>query len=89
MEPNSMETDRVITTIKQIISETLGLESEYIDMDARFRDDLGADSIDLASIAMLIEDEFDISIESSVATKFENLRDLSAFLEENLENREK
>ena len=88
MEPNSIETGRVITIIKQIISETLGLELENIDMDSKFRDDLGADSIDLASIAMLIEDEFDISIEASVATQFENLRDLSAFLEENLENGE-
>jgi acyl carrier protein len=44
--------------IKAIIVEQLGVEPEKITMDARFREDLEADSLDLVELIMAFEDEF-------------------------------
>ena len=45
-----------------IIADVLGIDPEEITMDTTFDDDLGADSLDIASIIMAIEDEYDISV---------------------------
>ncbi|MDD5225069.1 MAG: acyl carrier protein [bacterium] len=50
--------DKVIN----IISEQLGMGVEEIQPEARFMEDLGADSLDLVELVMAMEDEFDISI---------------------------
>ncbi|MDR2359731.1 MAG: acyl carrier protein [Oscillospiraceae bacterium] len=53
--------DRLTEQIKEIIAEQLNLDSADITLDTRFKEDLDADSIDLAELAMTIEDKFRIS----------------------------
>ena len=43
-----------------IIADVLGIDPDEITMDTTFDDDLGADSLDVASIIMGIEDEYDV-----------------------------
>lgn len=44
--------------IQAIIVDLLGVEPEQVTMDARFREDLEADSLDLVELIMAIEEEF-------------------------------
>ncbi len=48
--------------IKSAVAEQLGKKVEEIGNELSFKDDLGADSLDLAELVMGFEDEFDISI---------------------------
>jgi len=48
--------------IKEIIVDKLGIEESKITEDARFIEDLGADSLDTVELIMQFEEEFDIEI---------------------------
>ena len=52
-----------------IIVDVLGVEEDDITPDATFVDDLGADSLDVAQIIMGIEEEFDVTVDTDVASK--------------------
>ncbi|MDH4168938.1 MAG: acyl carrier protein [Acidimicrobiia bacterium] len=43
--------------------EVLSVEAEQIVPDARFAEDLDADSLDLVELVMALEEEFDVSVE--------------------------
>ena len=48
--------------IKEIIIDKLGIDDGKITMDAKFIDDLGADSLDTVELIMQFEEEFSIEI---------------------------
>ena len=48
--------------IKEIIIDKLGVEESKINLDAKFIDDLGADSLDTVELIMQFEEEFSIEI---------------------------
>jgi len=48
--------------IKEIIIDKLGIEEGKISMEAKFIDDLGADSLDTVELIMQFEEEFSIEI---------------------------
>ena len=48
--------------VKEIIIDKLGVEEGKINMDAKFIDDLGADSLDTVELIMQFEEEFGIEI---------------------------
>ena len=50
----------VFEKIKSIISEQLGVDEDIITMDSSFKDDLGADSLDVVELVMAVEEEFDV-----------------------------
>ena len=47
---------------KEIVSENLGVDSAQITEASSFKDDLGADSLDLFEMVMALEDEYEIEI---------------------------
>ncbi|MCJ7550605.1 MAG: acyl carrier protein [Anaerolineae bacterium] len=51
-------TEDAYSKIKAIIVDTLAVEEDKITPEANFRDDLGADSLDLVELIMAFEDEF-------------------------------
>jgi len=55
--------------IKEIIIDKLGIEENKITNDARFIEDLGADSLDTVELIMQFEEEFDIEISDDDAEK--------------------
>ena len=61
--------DEVFDTIKGIISELLDIDDEEITMDARFREDLEADSLDLVELIMEFEERFGGEISDEDAQK--------------------
>ncbi len=50
--------NEVYEKVKAIIIDTLSIEENKITPEARFREDLGADSLDLVELIMAFEDEF-------------------------------
>ena len=48
--------------IKEIVIDKLGVEEPKVNMDAKFIDDLGADSLDTVELIMQFEEEFGIEI---------------------------
>lgn len=57
-----MDREQVREKVIEVICEQLQVEREKLKDETSFIDDLGADSLDLAELAMEFEDEFDISI---------------------------
>ena len=53
--------------VKEIIIDKLGIDNEKITMDAKFIDDLGADSLDTVELIMQFEEEFNIEIPDTEA----------------------
>ena len=58
-----------LTRVKEIIIDKLGIEEEKINLEARFIEDLGADSLDTVELIMQFEEEFDIEIPDDDAEK--------------------
>jgi len=48
--------------IKEIICEQLSVDESEVSMEASFKDDLGADSLDLFELVMALEEEYGIEI---------------------------
>ncbi len=63
------ETRDYYVRIKEIIIDKLGIEENKITNDARFIEDLGADSLDTVELIMQFEEEFDIEISDDDAEK--------------------
>jgi len=66
--------------IKQIIAEKLEISMQQITDDAKFIDDLGADSLDVVELIMTLEDEFEIEISDEEAEKIVTVRNAIDFM---------
>ncbi|MES2504389.1 MAG: acyl carrier protein [Myxococcota bacterium] len=55
--------------IKAIIADQLGVSEEEVRSEARFIEDLGADSLDIVELIMAMEEEFEIEIPDEEAEK--------------------
>ena len=56
------EINSKLETIKKLVAENLGVDGADITEESSFKEDLGADSLDLFELAMALEDEFGIEI---------------------------
>ena len=70
--------------VKEIIVDQLGVEEEEVTIDARFREDLKADSLDLVELIMAFEEEFGGEIPDEEAQKLLSVRDAVEYLEDKL-----
>lgn len=70
----------MLEKMKQIIAEQLNCDEETIGMDTSFKDDLGADSLDLFELVMALEEEYGIEIPAEELTEIETIGDVIEFL---------
>lgn len=49
--------------MREIIAEQLNVDVSEIHMETSFKDDLGADSLDLFELVMALEEEYDIELD--------------------------
>ena len=70
--------------IKQIIVDELGVDEAEVTENARFIEDLGADSLDLVELVMRFEEEFDIEIPDDAAEHIQTVGDAVKFIGEKL-----
>ena len=80
MSDNSIE-----EKVKSIIVEQLGVNAEQVTTEAKFIEDLGADSLDTVELVMELEDEFEISIPDEEAEKIRTVGDAIKHIAEHLE----
>ena len=66
--------------IKELIVEGLGVEEEKVVETANFKDDLGADSLDLFELIMAFEDEFDVKIPTEDLEKIVTVGDVVKYI---------
>lgn len=71
----------VYDRIRGIIVEQLNVEAQEVTPDARFVDDLGADSLDVVELIMRIEEELEIEIPDEEAEKLQTVADAVAYVE--------
>ncbi len=57
-----MDEKEIRSKVVEIVKDKLGVEDDKITDDAKYVDDLGADSLSLVDIAMALEDEFGMKI---------------------------
>lgn len=74
----------VFEKVKSIISEVINIDNSKITLDSKLESDLGADSLDAVEIIMLIEDEFNISLDDEVTQNIKTVDDLVKFIEEKM-----
>lgn len=55
--------------VKEIVAQQLGVNEEQVTEEASFKDDLGADSLDIVELVMAFEEEFNIEIPDDDAEK--------------------
>ncbi len=67
--------------VKQIIVDELGVEESEVTPNARFVDDLGADSLDNVELVMRFEEEFGVEIPDEDAEKIQSVRDAVEYIE--------
>ena len=72
--------DELFNKMKKLIAEKLDVDEEKITMDASFRQDHGADSLDTYELVYAIEEELKIQIPDEKANEFETVRDAYEFI---------
>jgi acyl carrier protein len=72
--------DELFEKIKKLIAEKLEVEEDKITLEASFRQDLGADSLDTYELVYAIEEEMGITIPDEKANEFETVGDAVAFI---------
>ncbi|KKK39598.1 acyl carrier protein [Mesobacillus campisalis] len=65
----------VLERVTKIIVDRLGVDENQVTLEASFKDDLGADSLDVVELVMELEDEFDMEISDDDAEKIATVGD--------------
>ncbi|GAB1472466.1 acyl carrier protein [Chloroflexota bacterium] len=71
------------TELKVIIKDLLGADEEKITMEARFREELEADSLDLVELIMAFEDKFNADISDEDAQKITTVGEAVKYIDAN------
>lgn len=72
----------MLEKVKKIISEQLSVEESQINESASFKEDLGADSLDLFELVMALEEEFDIEIPTDDLNNILTVADVINYLKD-------
>lgn len=80
-----MSTVSLLVKITQIIVDQLGVDKTAIVPEAKFIDDLGADSLDIVELLMALEDEYGIEVPDEDAEGMQTVGDIVRYIEERME----
>ena len=70
----------MLEKMKETIAEQLGVEEDEISLETSFKEDLGADSLDLFELTMALEEEYDIEIPAEELGEIETVNDVVEYL---------
>ena len=74
----------VFEEIKAIIVDLLGVDEDKVTLDARLREDLEADSLDLVELIMAFEDKFGEEISDEEAQQITTIGEAVKFVEDRM-----
>lgn len=64
-----MTKEDIMAKVKSVVSEKLNVGEDQVTAEAKFVEDLGADSLDQVELIMALEDEFELKIPEEEAEK--------------------
>ena len=70
----------MLEKMKEIIAEQLGVDEDEILPETSFKEDLGADSLDLYELTMALEEEYDVEIPAEELESIETVNDVIEYL---------
>ena len=70
----------MLEKMKEMLAEQLNCEASTITPETSFKDDLGADSLDLFELVMALEDEYNIEIPAEELTELATVGDVIEYL---------
>ncbi len=68
--------------VRELIADRLKLDLEQVQVNARFIEDLGADSLDIVEMIMQMEELFGVTIPDEDAEKIKTVNDAISYLKE-------
>jgi len=77
-----MSDNSLADRIGKIIVEQLGVNEDQVKPEAKFIEDLGADSLDTVELVMSFEEAFDLEIPDEDAEKLQSVGDVIKFIED-------
>lgn len=75
-----MTKEEILAKVKNVISEKLNVGEDQVTTDAKFVEDLGADSLDQVELIMALEDEFEIKVPEEEAEKLTTVGEAVAYI---------
>lgn len=73
----------MLEKIQEMIVESLGVDAAKVTETASFKEDLGADSLDLFELVMALEDEYGVEIPTEELEKMVTVGDVVKYIEQN------
>ena len=77
---NEEENETMLEKMKEIIAEQLSVDAESVTETSSFKEDLGADSLDLFELVMALEDEYSVEIPAEELEKMSTVGDVMEYL---------
>ncbi|MGM9927482.1 MAG: acyl carrier protein [Bacillus sp. (in: firmicutes)] len=74
----------VLERITKIVVDRLEVEESEVKLEASFKEDLGADSLDVVELVMELEDEFGMEISDEDAEKISTVGDAVNYIKSNM-----
>lgn len=74
--------DNIESIIKEIIATQLSVEPEKVTSEAKFIEDLGADSLDIVELVMAFEDKFSVEVPDEDTEKLKSVKDVVDYIEQ-------
>ena len=71
----------MLERIKELVAENLGVDEADITETSSFKEDLGADSLDLFEMVMALEEEYGVEIPSEDLEQINTIGDVVKYLE--------
>ena len=71
----------MIEKIKEITADSLGADVNTLTAETSFKEDLGADSLDLFEMVMALEEEFEVEIPTEDLENIKTIGDVEAYLQ--------
>lgn len=72
----------MLEKIKEIVAEQLSVDAADVELETNFKDDLGADSLDLFELVMALEEEYNCEIPSDDLSSIATVEDVINYLKE-------
>lgn len=79
-----MTTEEILEKVRELVAERLSVDEDEVTEDAKFIDDLGADSLDIVELVMDLESEFDLEIPDEDAEAISTVADAVEYIEKNV-----